>query len=457
MKRRSRAASAQYFKLQNYLVGDLIWKSDFSTIRNGICNQTYQRVAVKMISKQKIMNLPFGDYIFFSESVLAPVIFHPYIVPMREYIETDGQIFQILEYMPDGNLPMFMAEHELSNTQKIHIIDQILSAIEYLHKRRICHRDIKLENILMDGENIAKLSDFGFAAIMLDHVEGRFGSYGFAAPEIFMDQPYDGILADIWSAGMFIYSFFSNTNPFLETEDPDLIDPALIDYTDVPTEIVELCQCMLKKNPSDRMSISEIRMKPIFNCIERRVIPKEVENIDIPIEDFVILAEKRVAEYLKISIKQVEIFLKQFGKNIAKIIYILVKERLDFEGYLIPQQSQFISIPSWMSCPNSNLALNVSFFEPKNNSIKLIGDGSLISNTIDDYLKQKNFSVSTTINGNKNAVLSASNSELRILIETSHLQDDEWSVSITGDHAESQINDINQFLKSKYEAKKEDE
>mmetsp|Transcript_7962 Transcript_7962/g.7456 ORF Transcript_7962/g.7456 Transcript_7962/m.7456 type:complete len:115 (-) Transcript_7962:387-731(-) len=98
--------------------------------------------------------------------------------------------FTVLEYAPNGDLFDFVRLGNLTQNDSMKIFEQILDGLEYLHSRGIAHRDIKLENILVDKDNNAKISDFGFACQPRENctgmVSGRFGTFTYLAPELLL-------------------------------------------------------------------------------------------------------------------------------------------------------------------------------------------------------------------------------------------------------------------------------
>ncbi len=89
---------------------------------------------------------------------------HPNIVKLYSSFEKKGKLYMILEFVEKGNLWELLKNVYLNETQVIRIFRQIVSAIKYLHKRKILHRDIKPENILLNSHFDVKLCDFGFCA-----------------------------------------------------------------------------------------------------------------------------------------------------------------------------------------------------------------------------------------------------------------------------------------------------
>jgi serine/threonine protein kinase len=97
-----------------------------------------------------------------------------------------------------------------------YIFSQIMSGINYLHLKGICHRDIKLENIIIDNNLSIKIIDFGFGAIGPKSKLQNFfcGTPSYMPPEIVQKKDYVGSFADIWSIGILLFTLLSGSFPF---------------------------------------------------------------------------------------------------------------------------------------------------------------------------------------------------------------------------------------------------
>lgn len=103
---------------------------------------------------------------------------------------------------------------------------QILSGLNHCHSKMVAHRDMKPENLLFDSEFNLKIADFGFAA----QIEGnngngllktKLGTYGYRAPEIILDQPYDGQSVDIFATGVILFIMITKEPPFYQAKRSD--------------------------------------------------------------------------------------------------------------------------------------------------------------------------------------------------------------------------------------------
>eukprot|EP00350_Pseudokeronopsis_sp_OXSARD2_P000097 CAMPEP_0170553308 /NCGR_PEP_ID=MMETSP0211-20121228/11125_1 /TAXON_ID=311385 /ORGANISM="Pseudokeronopsis sp., Strain OXSARD2" /LENGTH=131 /DNA_ID=CAMNT_0010861541 /DNA_START=264 /DNA_END=659 /DNA_ORIENTATION=+ len=104
----------------------------------------------------------------------------------------------------------------MSEDEGRHYFFEILEALNYAHRNGVAHRDLKPENILLDSDNKIKLADFGLSSFIIDGVglSTSCGSPNYLAPEVVSSQPYDGCMADMWSAGVILYAILQGALPF---------------------------------------------------------------------------------------------------------------------------------------------------------------------------------------------------------------------------------------------------
>ena len=140
-----------------------------------------------------------------------------------------------------------------------------------MHANGVSHRDLKPENILLDKDRNVKLADFGLSNKMKD---GNFlysscGSPNYAAPELINGKSYNGVLIDIWSSGVILYTILTGQLPFNEKQANKLYQKIRECRYNIPKTVKEeardLIERMLQKNPLDRISIGEIKQHKWFN------------------------------------------------------------------------------------------------------------------------------------------------------------------------------------------------
>jgi serine/threonine protein kinase len=153
---------------------------------------------------------------------------HENIVRFRDFIETDSQAFLVTEYLPGGSLKRRLEKrppHRFSEPEARGMFRQIANAVCYLHAARICHRDLKLENLLLERDSGAeeagtrvKVIDFGFAVQIPpgsdDTLRTFCGTPPYMSPQMISDQPYCGFACDVWALGVLLYVMLVGRFPF---------------------------------------------------------------------------------------------------------------------------------------------------------------------------------------------------------------------------------------------------
>lgn len=204
---------------------------------------------------------------------------HPNIIKLIEAYEDEKHLSLVLEYCSGGELLDYvLARHHLTELEAAHFMKSILTSIEYLHKNRISHRDLKLQNFMFDrkGEDgVLKLIDFGLSA-QYTAEENRFttivGSPLYIAPEILAKKPYD-FSCDLWSCGVILYLLLSGSPPFKGTSNHEIfnnITEGNFDlengvWEEISKEAKSLVRGLLKVDPKDRMAIGKALIHPWFN------------------------------------------------------------------------------------------------------------------------------------------------------------------------------------------------
>ena len=122
----------------------------------------------------------------------------------------------ILEYASKGSLYNYMDQFEqgLKKEYAKAFFYKILKGVLCCHEKGICHRDLKLDNILLDENFSPKIADFGFATFNSEKLNDRRGSPGYAAPEMYFKKLYNGFKADIFSLGVILFNLYTGKSPF---------------------------------------------------------------------------------------------------------------------------------------------------------------------------------------------------------------------------------------------------
>ena len=156
---------------------------------------------------------------------------HPNIMKMYDAIDTQRQLYLVLELCKGDILEDVIkrsTQKHLSERNCAKILEQIMNAMSYYHGLNISHRDIKLENILvdMDSEDLTtKVIDFGFATqtkTANELIKTCCGTPSYMSPELCMRDEYIGPAVDIWAAGVVLYTLLFGTQPWKGKTEDDL-------------------------------------------------------------------------------------------------------------------------------------------------------------------------------------------------------------------------------------------
>lgn len=206
---------------------------------------------------------------------------HPHITKLYEIIFTESSVYMILEYYPSGDLFEYVTKNgHLSVDESLRLFTQVVGAVYYLHKSGCCHRDLKLENVLLDKHMNVKLSDFGFTRELPFAQHGTksllteyCGTGAYMAPEIVQRKPYSGIKTDIWALGVMFYTMLTGEMPFDDSLDSKSLEYAIIHNKPRCLENLE----MLGEESSERLE----QIKMLLN----NVLSKDPENRVSSLED----------------------------------------------------------------------------------------------------------------------------------------------------------------------------
>lgn len=231
---------------------------------------TGEKVAVKILEKDKIQDVADVERVA-REIHILKIVRHPNVIQLYEIIETEKQLYLIMEQCGGGELfDYIVAHHKVKEKKACLFFQQIISGIDYISKLGIVHRDLKPENLLLDFDDNIKLIDFGLSNTYkkAETLKTACGSPCYAAPEMIEGKRYIGTRVDIWSAGVILFAMICGFLPFEDPNTSNLYKKILSADYHIPSFVSEsakdLLNSILNTDPEKRFTIEQIREHPWY-------------------------------------------------------------------------------------------------------------------------------------------------------------------------------------------------
>ena len=283
-------------QIGNYKLGEEIGSGAFGKVILGIHITTGEKVAIKILDKIILSQTPEDYELVRQELNILKIVKHKYIVQLYEILETPQHIFIIMEYCEGQDIMDYiLTRSRLSEDESLKYFQQLINALYYLHSQNITHRDIKIDNLLLDKNLDLKLIDFGLSTKYRDDrlLNQPCGTVVYAAPEVLDCREYHGMLADVWSSGIVLFGMLSGFLPFGDPDDEVNKRLVLKGKIEIPKffsrEVTDLLKHMLDINPLTRYTLEEIMTHPWFNKNKFKLIPGIIIGINkIPIDEKIV-------------------------------------------------------------------------------------------------------------------------------------------------------------------------
>ena len=250
--------------LDYYRLVKVIGKGSFGVVYLGIHLLTGQNVAIKTIEKRHMQDEHSKRKVLQEISIIKNLN-HTNIVKLFEVFENNKYIFLVLEHVSQGDLLGFVKQKgrvEESTAKKI--FAQVIAGVKHCHQNNILHRDLKLDNILLDKNFNVKICDFGVSRTMKEGllINEQCGTPAYIAPEIINNRGYRDYFSDIWSLGIVLFAMLTGTVPFKAFNIEDLHKAIFSGKFTCPDYLTPECQnlihAMLKLDPYSRITLDQI-------------------------------------------------------------------------------------------------------------------------------------------------------------------------------------------------------
>ncbi|KAK4683439.1 hypothetical protein P7C73_g6826, partial [Tremellales sp. Uapishka_1] len=261
-----------------YVLLQTLGEGEFGKVKLGVHTEYGVEVAIKLIRRGSLDDETRASKVEREIDVLK-TLKHPNIVRMFDVIDTEKYIGIVLDFAGGGELfDHILANRYLKEKDASKLFSQLISGVDYLHRKHIVHRDLKLENLLLDKHRNIIITDFGFAN-RFEHQQDDLmatscGSPCYAAPELVVSEGlYVGSAVDIWSCGVILYAMLSGFLPYDDDPaNPDgdninllykyIINTKLNFPDHMSSQAKHLLQCMLVPDPAQRCGINDIMQHP---------------------------------------------------------------------------------------------------------------------------------------------------------------------------------------------------
>ncbi|CAD8096001.1 unnamed protein product [Paramecium sonneborni] len=263
-----------YSQISVYQIVKVLGEGGFGKVMLGKHKVTGEQVAIKLIDSGKLWNAEDIDLVFREAEVMKNLRHNNIIKILNCYTLPNMQVVLIMEFLQGGDLVEYIQEKGgLSEEEARVIFRQIAEAIRYCHDKRLIHRDLKLENVLLTSkiEKIIKIIDFGIATVSTNFTMDKVdrGSLSYMPPEVVGGQATEiRPSIDIWALGVILYALVCGYLPFTSRSDEQTIDNILKCNYSFPSHLIltkeykELITFLLNPDHTERYSAYQVLSHP---------------------------------------------------------------------------------------------------------------------------------------------------------------------------------------------------
>ena len=287
---RESTESAASLNISDFSFLSVVGKGSFGKVllaeKNGL-NDSDQLFAIKILKKDVVIQEDDVECTMIEKRVLGLACKSPFLVQMYSCFQSADRLYFVMEYVNGGDL-MYHIQRcgRFEESACVFYGAEITLGLLFLHSYGIIHRDIKLDNVMLDKDGHVKIADFGMCKenIRGDATASTFcGTPDYIAPEIIRYQPYDKSV-DWWAFGVLLYEMLCGAAPFDGDDEEELFHSILMRNVTYPRQLSkearEICKAFLVREPENRLgcgpnSNDEIMCNPFFRHIDWHKIEEQ--------------------------------------------------------------------------------------------------------------------------------------------------------------------------------------
>lgn len=281
--------------LDGYQVLRVLGQGGFGLVKLAYHWESRTQVAVKVVENGGQHSCGFQQLC--AEAEIMRGLQHPHIIKLLQVRHTAERGYIFMECAVRGDLRGYMVERGyLLDGEIRQLLTHTLLAVHYCHAQHVVHRDLKLENLLLDANLNIKLSDFGLSCKLADgeRLRSLCGTFAYCAPEEFLGEEFCGYKADVWSVGVILYAMAAGALPFVGEDFVELQAAILSGYYRIPhygnPELCNLVDSLLTWDPEARPTAADIMGHPWLQAgheapatsDEFLFLPQEEEGWEFP-------------------------------------------------------------------------------------------------------------------------------------------------------------------------------
>ncbi|CAL5409270.1 unnamed protein product [Camellia sinensis] len=378
-------------RVGRYELGRTLGEGTFAKVKFARNIETGENVAIKILDKEKILKHKMIAQIKREISTMK-LIRHPNVIRIYEVMASKTKIYIVLELVTGGELfDKIASKGRLKEDEARKYFQQLINAVDYCHSRGVFHRDLKPENLLLDANEVLKVSDFGLSALPQQVREDGLlhttcGTPNYVAPEVINNKGYDGAKADLWSCSVILFVLMAGYLPFEESNLMALYKKIFkAEFTCPPwfsSSAKKLVKRILDPNPMTRITIAEVIENEWF---KKGYKPSVFENEDVSLNDVdaifnesgdtqnLVVERREERPANPVSMNAFELISKSQGLNLSSLFekQMMADICSDDQG-LVKRETRFTS-----KCPANEIISKIEEaaaplgFDVKKNNYKL--------------------------------------------------------------------------------------